>query len=81
MAGESTRSFRDAIPSAPTRHSTPEIAPQQSKDSGCILLLGSGPSHPSLLTLATRCALRTDLVLTDKLVPEGVVHVNVRITS
>ncbi|KAF8532094.1 tetrapyrrole methylase [Gautieria morchelliformis] len=76
MAGESTQSFRDVIPSAPTRHTLPAIAPQQSTAAdGRILLLGSGPGHPSLVTLATSCALRiADLVLSDKLVPEGVLH-------
>lgn len=38
-----------------------------------VLLLGSGPGHPALLTLAAYNALRTaDLVLADKLVPEPV---------
>ena len=41
---------------------------------GRILLVGSGPGHPSLLTLATHTALTklADLVLSDKLVPEAV---------
>lgn len=53
---------------------------------GCVLLVGSGPGHPSLLTLAAHHALTSaaDLVLTDKLVPEGVLslipsHVEVRV--
>jgi uroporphyrin-III C-methyltransferase len=38
---------------------------------GCILLVGSGPGHPSLLTIATHNPLTkyVDLVLLDKLVP------------
>ncbi|KAH9854282.1 uroporphyrin-III C-methyltransferase [Lenzites betulinus] len=42
--------------------------------SGRIFLVGSGPGHPSLLTVATHSALtkHADLVLSDKLVPEAV---------
>jgi uroporphyrin-III C-methyltransferase len=41
---------------------------------GRIVLLGSGPGHPALLTLLTHQILTThaDLVLADKLVPQGV---------
>ncbi|KAI0830882.1 uroporphyrin-III C-methyltransferase [Trametes gibbosa] len=41
---------------------------------GRIFLVGSGPGHPSLLTVATHSALtkHADLVLSDKLVPEAV---------
>ncbi len=41
---------------------------------GSILLVGSGPGHPSLLTVATHVALtqQADLVLSDKLVPDQV---------
>ncbi|KAH9929786.1 uroporphyrin-III C-methyltransferase [Fomitopsis serialis] len=53
---------------------------------GRIFLVGSGPGHPSLLTVATRDALtkHADLVLSDKLVPAAVLaiipsHVEVRI--
>ncbi|GJE97828.1 uroporphyrin-III C-methyltransferase [Phanerochaete sordida] len=53
---------------------------------GRILLVGSGPGHPALLTVATRDALtkHADLVLSDKLVPDAVLalipsHVEVRI--
>ncbi len=53
---------------------------------GRILLVGSGPGHPSLLTLATHAALtkHANLVLSDKLVPAAVLevipkHVEVRI--
>ncbi|KAL0071658.1 uroporphyrin-III C-methyltransferase [Marasmius tenuissimus] len=55
---------------------------------GRILLVGSGPGHPSLLTLATHTALTklADLVLADKLVPDAVLalipsHVEVRIAK
>ena len=53
---------------------------------GRIFLVGSGPGHPSLLTVAARDALTkyADLVLSDKLVPAAVLeiipsHVQVRI--
>ncbi|KAI0087070.1 uroporphyrin-III C-methyltransferase [Irpex rosettiformis] len=41
---------------------------------GRILLVGSGPGHPSLLTVATHTALTklADVVLSDKLVPDAV---------
>ena len=43
---------------------------------GRILLLSSGPGHPSLLTLTTSRVLQNvDLVLSDKLVPEGILRV------
>ena len=43
---------------------------------GRILLVGSGPGHPSMLTLATHTALTkyADLVLSDKLVPSAVLQ-------
>ncbi|KZP29285.1 hypothetical protein FIBSPDRAFT_851667 [Athelia psychrophila] len=43
---------------------------------GRILLVGSGPGHPSLLTLATHAALtkHAHLVLSDKLVPAAVLQ-------
>ena len=57
-----------------------------SERQGRVLLVGSGPGHPSLLTLAAHTALtrEADLVLTDKLVPEGVLaiipkHIEVRV--
>jgi uroporphyrin-III C-methyltransferase len=55
---------------------------------GRILLVGSGPGHPSLLTIATYTALTqwADLVLSDKLVPDTILalipkHVSVRIAN
>lgn len=43
---------------------------------GRIFMVGSGPGHPSLLTIATRDALtkHADLVLSDKLVPAAVLQ-------
>ena len=55
---------------------------------GRILLVGSGPGHPSLLTIATHTALTqwADLVLSDKLVPDSILalipkHVSLRIAN
>lgn len=43
------------------------------KPTGRIILAGSGPGHPDLLTRATYKAIQTaDLILADKLVPSGV---------
>jgi len=59
--------FQSLLPStSPTPSST-----------GRILLVGSGPGHPSLLTIATHTALTqlADLVLSDKLVPEAVLSI------
>ncbi|KAK2042768.1 uroporphyrin-III C-methyltransferase [Colletotrichum somersetense] len=46
---------------------------QQQHQRGRIILAGSGPGHPDLLTRATHKAIQTaDLILADKLVPAGV---------
>jgi uroporphyrin-III C-methyltransferase len=43
------------------------------RNRGCIILAGSGPGHPDLLTTATLKAIRSaDLILADKLVPSPV---------
>ncbi|KAK1975533.1 tetrapyrrole methylase [Colletotrichum cereale] len=48
-------------------------SPQQQQQQGRIILAGSGPGHPDLLTRATHKAIQTaDLILADKLVPAGV---------
>jgi uroporphyrin-III C-methyltransferase len=67
VPSESTRydggkSSRHGLPIAPTSHR------------GMIALVGSGPGHPALLTMATHDILtrQADLVLSDKLVPEAV---------
>ncbi|KAK2033771.1 uroporphyrin-III C-methyltransferase [Colletotrichum zoysiae] len=49
------------------------LTPQQQHQRGRIILAGSGPGHPDLLTRATHKAIQTaDLILADKLVPAGV---------
>jgi uroporphyrin-III C-methyltransferase len=46
---------------------------QRTQKRGRIILAGSGPGHPDLLTRATHKAILTsDLILADKLVPSGV---------
>ncbi|KAG8408655.1 uroporphyrin-III C-methyltransferase [Metarhizium acridum] len=50
-----------------------DAAAAASSPRGRIVLAGSGPGHPSLLTTATLRAIQTaDVVLADKLVPSGV---------
>ncbi|CCL98906.1 uncharacterized protein FIBRA_00913 [Fibroporia radiculosa] len=55
-------------------YSLHSLSIQPSQRHGKIYLVGSGPGHPSLLTLATHTALtkHADLVLSDKLVPAAV---------
>ncbi|KAG6852547.1 hypothetical protein C0991_011008 [Blastosporella zonata] len=68
---------RSPAPSPSLEHTEPAIPSIHSltlSRPGKILLVGSGPGHPSLLTLATHTALTkmADLVLSDKLVPDAV---------
>lgn len=87
-----TQPPNDSSGPTPTSSFTPSIhslilsPPVPSQKPGRILLIGSGPGHPALLTLAAHHALTRDanLVLTDKLVPAGVLalipsHVEVRV--
>ncbi|EPQ60177.1 tetrapyrrole methylase [Gloeophyllum trabeum ATCC 11539] len=74
-----------AVGSSRSRHALC-MCPLPTARKGRILLVGSGPGHPSLLTVATHAALtkHADLVLSDKLVPAAVLslipmHVEVRI--
>ncbi|KAG6812428.1 hypothetical protein H0H92_002894 [Tricholoma furcatifolium] len=71
LAGEQSPA---ATPSENTAPSTQSIHSLTLARPGRILLVGSGPGHPSLLTLATHTALTkmADLVLSDKLVPDAV---------
>ncbi|TFL04582.1 uroporphyrin-III C-methyltransferase [Pterulicium gracile] len=77
LDGEANRSPNTSEPpSSPTfsQHQLPLSAPPKK---GRIFLLGSGPGHPSLLTVATMNVLtkHADLVLSDKLVPSQVLDV------
>jgi len=67
------------VPSESTRDDIGESSRHRlvvtpSSPRGAIFLVGSGPGHPGLLTVATRDILtkEADLVLSDKLVPEAV---------
>ncbi|EEB96431.1 hypothetical protein MPER_04438 [Moniliophthora perniciosa FA553] len=83
LTGEHGTDDRDQSIPIPSVHSLTLPPP-----AGRILLVGSGPGHPSLLTLATHTALTklAHLVLSDKLVPDAVLalipsHVEVRIAK
>ncbi len=70
----------DAVMSSYNVNSEPSLTPPASPGSptrslrrGRIILAGSGPGHPDLLTRATHKAiLSADVILADKLVPAGV---------
>jgi len=76
--GEST----DLPPSVSSRHSI-DIPDKSPPKKGKILLIGSGPGHPSLLTLAAHKALTQvgTLILSDKLVPTQVLDLVPKGTS
>jgi uroporphyrin-III C-methyltransferase len=58
------------------------LPPPPAEKRGRILLVGSGPGHPELLTSASKRALETaDLVLADKLVPAAVLALIPRRTN
>ncbi|WFD34836.1 uroporphyrinogen-III C-methyltransferase [Malassezia cuniculi] len=66
-----------------TKRAKTESSPVQSKSMGHIFLLGAGPGHPGLLTVAAHSLLtspNTDLVLSDKLVPAQVLALIPRAT-
>lgn len=76
------------LESTPSHHDLSLTLPlkKEEKAKGRVLLVGSGPGHPSLLTLAAHTALtkEADIVLTDKLVPAAVLaliptHVEVHV--
>ncbi len=68
------KSYDQEIPSLTTANSiNPNPTSPSSQSLGRIILAGSGPGHPDLLTRATHKAILTaDLILADKLVPSGV---------
>ncbi|KAK7471112.1 uroporphyrin-III C-methyltransferase [Stygiomarasmius scandens] len=69
LAGQSPSGEEKDLVFPPSVHSLGVCPPP-----GRIFLVGSGPGHPSLLTLATHTALtkHANLVLSDKLVPDAV---------
>ena len=83
-------SLSDALPHASnsSQSNLSSLPSEIPKKIGRILLVGSGPGHPSLLTIATHTALTqwADLVLSDKLVPDTILtlipkHVPIRIAN
>ncbi|KAF8079288.1 uroporphyrin-III C-methyltransferase [Lyophyllum atratum] len=74
LAGDSASAASPSPSSHPSAPPLPSIHGLSLTRPGKILLVGSGPGHPSLLTLATHTALTkmADLVLSDKLVPDAV---------
>ncbi|KAF6822412.1 siroheme synthase [Colletotrichum plurivorum] len=68
--------------SATTENAAVAAAAAPAKKQGRIILAGSGPGHPDLLTRATHKAIQTaDLILADKLVPAGVLDLIPRRTQ
>ena len=85
LSGELHSSLPPGRPTPESRHAF-GLYPPPHPPRGRLLLVGSGPGHPSLLTLATHTALTqlADLVLADKLVPSAVLalippHIPVKI--
>lgn len=80
LDGDTTQSSKvlegissNTISPAPTLHTMPPLAVPSVP--GRIFLVGSGPGHPSLLTVAASKILQSaDLILSDKLVPETVLN-------
>lgn len=59
----------------PSPDATSTLLPPASPRKGTITLAGSGPGHPSLLTIATKTAIETaHFILADKLVPAEVLE-------
>jgi uroporphyrin-III C-methyltransferase len=86
VLGEENHLFLDNSTEVTSESQQPSLHFGTIQKPGRILLVGSGPGHPSLLTIATHTALTelADLVLSDKLVPAAVLsivpkHVQVRI--
>jgi uroporphyrin-III C-methyltransferase len=72
------QSYRQDSATASTAGGKPLLDPatlDARRQTGRIILAGSGPGHPDLLTTATLKAIRSaDLILSDKLVPAGVLE-------
>ncbi|ROT34470.1 uroporphyrinogen-III C-methyltransferase [Sodiomyces alkalinus F11] len=71
-----------SAPPFPPPPPPPPQPPTPSPQCGLIILAGSGPGHPDLLTRATHKAIQTaDLILADKLVPSAVLDLVPRRTQ
>ena len=69
------RSYRQETATAESKPLLDPAALDARRQVGRIILAGSGPGHPDLLTTATLKAIRSaDLILADKLVPAGVLE-------
>lgn len=78
MGSTDTTSDAGALPSSLSSLSSTS----RPKSRGTIVLAGSGPGHPSLLTVATLRAIQTaDLILADKLVPAPILELIPRRTT
>ncbi|KAF2105056.1 uroporphyrin-III C-methyltransferase [Rhizodiscina lignyota] len=78
----STRSSSNTSVEPALPPSLASSTPEYPKLKGRIILAGSGPGHPSLLTLATLRAIQTaDLILADKLVPAPILQLIPRRTT
>jgi uroporphyrin-III C-methyltransferase len=74
LAGMSVSTMENALDSSASGDITTAILPHHDNKKGRILLVGSGPGHPSLLTVAARYALENaTLILSDKLVPAEII--------
>ncbi|GJC97648.1 uroporphyrin-III [Colletotrichum higginsianum] len=72
-AGTTTSSSSEEAAARPPPVAGLAAAAGSQQQQGRIILAGSGPGHPDLLTRATHKAIQTaDLILADKLVPAGV---------
>jgi uroporphyrin-III C-methyltransferase len=69
------RSYRQETATADSKPLLDPVVLDARRQIGKIILAGSGPGHPDLLTTATLKAIRSaDLILADKLVPAGVLE-------
>jgi uroporphyrin-III C-methyltransferase len=69
------RSYRQETATAESKPLLDPVVLDARRQVGRIILAGSGPGHPDLLTTATLKAIRSaDLILADKLVPAGVLE-------
>jgi len=69
------RSYRQETATSDSKPLLDPVVLDARRQIGKIILAGSGPGHPDLLTTATLKAIRSaDLILADKLVPAGVLE-------
>ncbi|EEH34895.2 uroporphyrinogen-III C-methyltransferase [Paracoccidioides lutzii Pb01] len=83
ITGAEVEAILAAYQSASSKNSSVgEAGPPSAPKKGKIILAGSGPGHPDLLTRATHIAIKNaDLILADKLVPSPVLDLIPRRTE